>query len=199
MLSDNPIPSEFTPEGHADPGGDVIFSLDTESTPTDGQHHLLKVSSQTMSRASPAFRAMFNPRFTGRADFSPHDSLEIALPVDDYQAMTWICFALHLQDLPEGRMPLALLKKIALLADKYNLARKLQPWSRLWLDEWSDSAAHDENYWELLWVAYALLDVQIFYEASERLIYGKATEDPDFDSDSLDGVGLSLLPAGIIG
>ncbi|KAG7008886.1 L-amino-acid oxidase [Physcia stellaris] len=198
MLSDDPILSEFTPEGHADPEGDVIFYLDTESTSTDGQHHLLKISSQTMSRASPAFRAMFNPRFTGRADFSPHDPLEISLPEDDYQAMTWICFALHLQNLPEGRMPLALLKKIALLADKYDLARKLQPWSRLWLDEWSDSAAQDKDRWELLWMAYALFDVQMFYQASQKLIYGKTIEGPDFDSDSLDGVGFSLLPARII-
>ena len=194
-----PIPSDFTPEGHADPEGDVIFSLDTENTPTNGQHHLLKVSSQIMSRASPVFEAMFNPRFTGRANFSYHDPLEIALPQDDYQALTWICFALHLQDLPEGRMPLELLKRIGILADKYGCAQKLQPWSRLWLDEWSDSAAQDWNRWEFLWMGYALLDVQIFYKASERLIYGRPIENHDFDSDSLDGVGFSLLPARTIG
>ena len=199
MSSYNPIPSDFTPEGHADPEGDVIFSLDTEGTLNDGQPHLLKVSSQTMSRASRAFNGMFNPRFTGRADFSPNDPLEIALPEDDYQAMTWICFALHLQDLPEGRIPLALLKEIALLADKYNLALNLQPWSSLWLHEWSGSSADDESYWELLWMAYALLDFQMFYEASQKLIYGKAMEDPDFDSEGLDDVGFSLLPAGIKG
>lgn len=71
------------------------------------------------------------------------------MPEDDYQAMTWICFALHLQDLPEGCMPLELLKKIALLVDKYDCARKFQPWSRLWLEEWIDSLAEDKNRWEL--------------------------------------------------
>lgn len=48
-------------------------------------------------------------------------------------------------------------------------------------------------------MVYALLDVQSFHEASKRLIYGKAIKEPDFDTDSLDCVGFSLLPAGFKG
>ena len=181
----NPIPSDFTLEGHADHEGDLIFSLITENTPIDGQYHLLKVSSQIMSRASPVFEAMFNPRFTGRADFSLHDPLEIALPEDDYKAMTWICFALHLQDLPEGRMPLELLTRIGRSCGLGVVSGWMSGVMQLLKTRSGGSFSG---------MGYALLDVQTFYKASERLIYGRPIEDPDFDSDSPDGVGFSLLP-----
>ena len=123
----NPIPGELVPEGHADPEGDVIFLLDTEHTLTNGQYRSLKVSSHILSRASPVFKAMFDPRFTGGAELSSANPREMRLPEDDCQATIWLCFALHSQDLPEGRMPLVLLKKLALLCDQYDCARALQP------------------------------------------------------------------------
>lgn len=194
----NPIPENFVPEGHADEEGDMIFLLDTNSRSPKGQHHPLKVSSQVMSRASPVFQAMFNPRFTGVADFSSTDPLEIHLEDDDCQATVWLCFGLHLQDLPEGRMPLALLKRLAILVDKYDCARAMQPWSRSWLIDWSESISHTD-YWALLWISYVLRDHQAFSKASEQLIYWEKVADLPFDEKSDDTIGLSLLPSGLEG
>ena len=120
----------------------MIFLLNDGNTSTDSQSRPLRVSSHAISNASPVFKAMLNPRFTDKDNFSFADPLELDLPDDDCDAMIWMCFALHLQDLPEGRVPLELLKRLAILCDKYDCARAMQPWSRLWLYEWvRDSSA----------------------------------------------------------
>ena len=135
IMSVKVIPDRFVPEGHADEG-DVVFLLNKKHLLPGSEYRSLKVCSRTMSRASRAFRAMFNPRFTGKADFSSADPLELPLPDDDSEAIVWMCFALHLQYLPEGQLSLRLLRKLAVLCDKYDRADALQPWSRLWLREW---------------------------------------------------------------
>ena len=158
-----------------------------------------------MTRASPVFKAMFDPIFTGVAHSSSAEPLEVSLPDDDYQAMTWMCSALHLQDLPEGQMPLVLLHKLALLCDKYDCARALQPWSRLWLRGLMSSAMPDRAKWNILWMSYAFQDHVTFWEASGELIYGPmASDDLDGVNDEFidtkeNAIGMSLLPAGLSG
>jgi len=122
-MPDDKIPEDWTPEGHADAEGDVIFLLNTEHPETEGQYRSLKVSSHILNRASPVFKAMFDPRFTGNVEFSSANPREVCLPEDDCQATAWMCFALHSQYLPEGRIPLDLLKRLAILCDKYDCAR----------------------------------------------------------------------------
>lgn len=160
-----------------------------------------------MTRASWVFKAMFDPLFTGVAHFSSIDPLEVRLPDDDCQAMTWMCFALHLQDLPEGQMPLLLLQRLAILCDKYDCARALQPWSRLWLREHLHTYEPDGIKWGILWMSYAFQEHVAFWEASEELIYGPMQHD-GLDSvndelisaeDDLHAVGMSLLPVGLSG
>ena len=160
-----------------------------------------------MTRASRVFKAMFDPLFTGVAHFSSIDPLEVRLPDDDCQAMTWLCFALHLQDLPEGWMPLVLLQKMAILCDKYDCARALQPWSRLWLRELMHTYRPDRINWDILWMSYASQDHMTFWEASEALIYGPMQSDELDDvydelmdtEEDLRSVGMSLLPVGLSG
>ena len=191
----NPIPDEWIPKGNADLNGDVILLLNASSP---GQQVPLKVSSQVMSRASAVFKAMFDPRFTGRARFSPADPLEVRLEEDDCQAAIWLCFGLHDHDLPEGRMPLSLLKVLAIMVDKYDCAKAMQPWSRLWLLEWNDSLGYGHQ-WELLWISYALQDYQSFWTTSKRLTYDGPLKIPNLEGNSSDSVGISLLPTGLIG
>ena len=196
----NPIPDGFAPDGHADQEGDIIFLLDMKSTKSMGSdHRSLKVSSKIMSHASPVFKAMFHPRFTGRAEFSSKDLLELSMPDDDCEAMVWMCFALHLQDLPEGRMPLVLLKKLAILCDKYDCVRAMQSWSRLWMQALNTWSIVSGKYWDLLWIAYAFQEHETFWEVTEDLIYGHEAEEPSSEENSFDDDGLSLLPMGLSG
>lgn len=172
----NPIPDNWIPPGHADNGGDVIFILKDqlglthslspyltqEPAPTDDQCRMIKVSSYILSRASHVFEAMFDPRFTNGANLSSSSPYEVPLPEDDCQAMVWLCFALHSQELPGNQIPLDLSKRLATLCDKYDCARALQPWSCMWLHKLRISMAYDGDWQQLLWMAHLFQDRQAF-------------------------------------
>ena len=76
----------------ADPEGDIVFMVGRKET---DQKSIL-VSSKVLSLASPAFAALFSPRWSEGADKSSSIiPRQIDLPDDDTATMGWICQALH--------------------------------------------------------------------------------------------------------
>ncbi|PWW77323.1 hypothetical protein C7212DRAFT_185705, partial [Tuber magnatum] len=108
--------------------GDVLAILPTTSAK-------LRISSKVLSTASPVFRSMFSPRFReGAALASATGLTEIEFPDDSPQALETIFNVLHFRhDCVGEGFDHDALYKIALVVDKYDLAKALGPWKEVWL------------------------------------------------------------------
>ena len=146
-----------------DPAGDLVLKLGPVDEP-----FLIRVSSKVLSLASPVFAAMLSPRFAegqaledskGRVD----STTTIALPEDDFSAMSLICCTLHFKEDAAQRpwFQPGILMGLAVICDKYNMSKALSPWSRIWMDTHKDGQfdkfqkadisyglAHHETFWK---------------------------------------------------
>jgi hypothetical protein len=119
----DPIPIPIAPDG------DTILIVGTEKA-------RLRVSSATLSGASPVFHALFSATFheglQPRSDTSP---VAITLPEDDPAAMRFVCDLVHLVPTPRGGTGTGTgtgaphehdeILAVAVVVDKYGLADAL--------------------------------------------------------------------------
>ena len=127
-----------TPQCNVDPAGDLTLLVGQERN-----QRPIRVSSKVLSLASPVFATMFGPRYLEGHILSKHAKFSIPsfpLPEEDPEAMTWFCRAVHLQlNANEKAMTVGLIRKIAALCDKYDASTALSGWSRLWMEDLSNS------------------------------------------------------------
>ncbi|KAL8635230.1 MAG: hypothetical protein Q9228_007258, partial [Teloschistes exilis] len=208
----------------ADPDGDIEFILDdSNGTPTT-----LRVSGKVLSISSPVFKALVRPRFQeGQAltasqllGLAPHQThassslhtnqasqpVQIPLPDDDAQAMTWLCHALHLRKFLDHKPHLTLVQRIAVLSKKYQCAQALGPWTSVWLKEWNETRNTPEkhatkDHFQMLCVANALDDDVQFFKTCQDII--RYTEEDYWPSSEAlsdpEDLGFQMLPEGLIG
>ncbi|KAK3652909.1 hypothetical protein LTR56_004857 [Elasticomyces elasticus] len=94
--------------------GDVILVLD------DGKKRI-KVSAALLSMASPVFKAMLGPHFLeGQVQRSPENPQNIHLPEDDPEAMVTLSKLVHFDTPHQSALGPGSLRKVAVLADKYD-------------------------------------------------------------------------------
>ncbi|RPB11921.1 hypothetical protein P167DRAFT_606075 [Morchella conica CCBAS932] len=112
-----------------DPQGDVVIN-------TSAKGFSLLVSSKILSVASPVFAAMFSPHFReGNSLATAPAPITIDLLEDAPEALENICNVLHYKhDLVTVKMHFHELLEIAVVADKYDLAKSLGPWRYIWLN-----------------------------------------------------------------
>lgn len=162
MVPPQPVSEEMV---KIDSDGDVLFIVSSDK-PTAR----LLVSSKVLSLASPVFAAMFSPRFKEGSSLNPGCPSEVPLPEDDPEAMTLLCNCLHFRtDHIPRNVDFSLLKALAILCDKYNVARAISAWNILWLQKWETSKCED-GFEGLLVVIYALDCAEAFAKISKKAI-----------------------------
>lgn len=148
-----------------DSDGDVLFIVSCDKVPAR-----LLVSSKVLSLASPVFAAMFSPRFKEGSSLNSGCPSEVPLPEDDPEAMTLLCNCLHFRtDHIPRNVEFSLLKALALICDKYDVAKAILAWSILWLQKWETSKCED-GFEGLLVVIYALDCAEAFAKMSKKAI-----------------------------
>ena len=173
--------------GDPDPDGDIKLLLGPSQTP-------IRVSSKILSLTSPVFRAMLDPRFLSRPP-SYQDLPEIALPEDDPAAMSWMCSAVHFHDLGD-KASLSTLKRVAIVCDKYDVSAALRPWSSMWLRRSIPDPSKTTGSWELMWIAIAFDDQDLFTLATKSFVWNTPAEvqQGSVPLDDPDATGIALLP-----
>lgn len=166
-----------------DPYGDVLAILPTTAIK-------LQVSSKILSTASPVFRSMFSPRFReGAALASGTALIEIEFPDEPLQALEAVFNVLHFRhDCVSASVSYDALYEIALVVDKYDLARALGPWKEVWLRRGAGDGGRG------LFVMYVFGDKKGFREGCRKAIlqdlgYGSGDDCDDDGNDNEDGEG----------
>ena len=149
----------------ADPHGDVKLII---SASEDAKE--LRVSSKVMSLASSVFAALLSPKFSEGVTLShAKDVHEIKLEDDDPEAMLLICHTIHLGHHIPRRVPIDLLEKVALLCDKYDLAKALSGWSERWLLGHITGTNTEDTLITLVCLSYIFEQHGAFFSGSSKL------------------------------
>ncbi|KAL9639523.1 MAG: hypothetical protein Q9164_000876 [Protoblastenia rupestris] len=108
-----------------DPNGDVMLYVGFADSSTP-----IRACAKVLGLASPVFKAMLSPRFAeGQGSASACCPRTLNLPEDDPGMMLLICQKLHFHsEQTKTSFDLQSLSKLALLCDKYDLARGLESW-----------------------------------------------------------------------
>ncbi|KAL2037385.1 hypothetical protein N7G274_009870 [Stereocaulon virgatum] len=177
----------------ADPEGDIVFMVGRKKS---DQKSIL-VSSKVLSLASPAFAALFSPRWSEGVDkFSSIKPRQIDLPDDDTAAMDWICQALHFRSNISTDIGLSRLEKVAILGDKYDLGVALKPWGQLCLQSlrWTVSTDLSEaEIVSLMWVVFFFDHSRLFWYSSFALQFRYSRSSSSRDGQHISGIAASLL------
>lgn len=174
-----------------DPAGDLVLMLGSGD-----EVDMIRVHSRVLSLASPVFATMLSPRFAeGQAlednKGTVDDPTIIGLPDDDPTAMSLICHTLHFQRDAAQRLlyPPEVLKRLAVICDKYNMSKALSPWSRIWMD-----TCHMENHFDRLRTAeisYGLAHHESFWKSTRDIVRHSIFPELDIEH--------GLLPEYVIG
>lgn len=154
-----------------DPAGDLALSVGSEE-----QKKSMRVSSKTLSLASPVLAAMLDPRFAEGQE-SGHKDWTVSLPDDDQEAMSYICLALHYQQDFNRVVSPSLLEKVAVLSDKYDFTLALRGSSELALQTSMIDVREPKTYTMLLNVSYALDGHQAFWKSTYWLLFRSVSVD----------------------
>ena len=129
----------------------------------------LLVSSEVLSLTSPVFAALLSPKFLEGNNIRCGVFPAIELHDDDPAAITLICSILHYRyDSVPTQLEAEQLGQIAILCDKYECSKSLQPWSEKWLS--SSYGAQFSDLGHLLLATYMLNDPIHFADFSAELI-----------------------------
>ena len=153
----------------ADPAGDLTLLVGS------GEDQIsIRVSSKVLTLASPIFAAMLSPNVAEGQALSQKTAgviPSVPMPDDDPEAMKWLCDALHHKQILETRMfKFPVLKKMAVLCDKYDMSIALGPWTHLWMQKWAGSVGGVDRFPDILWISYAFGHHRIFWKASRDLM-----------------------------
>ncbi|KAL8688163.1 MAG: hypothetical protein Q9218_005860, partial [Villophora microphyllina] len=206
----------------ADPDGDIEFILDPE-----GKSSTLLVSSKVLSLNSPVFKALIRPYFQeGRALTASQllgissiqdnaygsqnitqaaQPIQIPLPDDNAEGMTWLCHALHLRKFLNHEPDIAVLEQVTFLCKKYQCSEAIGVWTSTSLEQWNKTRDKPEDHgikdhFRMLSIANALDDEAQFWKTCEDIV--RFSVDADYPSSETlcdpNELGFQLLPVGTI-
>ena len=179
-----------------DPAGDVILEVGAEVC---GDQTRLRVSSKVLSLASPAFAAMFSPKWSdGVNKVSASEPQHISLPEDDSSPMEWICQILHYHKDISTEKDIPFLVGVAELCDKYDMESPIKTWAGLCLEKAKATTRylHDMKEVDLMGVMYissVFRNSRIFWLSSAVLLNAISVPDLVYDRYELGGPAASLL------
>jgi hypothetical protein len=155
----------------------------------------LLVSSHVLGLASSVFEAMFEGRFAEGQNLSTTSPPTITFPDDHPKYMTFLCKLFHLQtdDIP-GTLEISGLVELAVLCDKYDCAKGVRPWSKIWVSQHL-STPESHGFQQLLAVSFVLDLPHEFREVSVGLIRSYQ----HLDKTALAVNGHDYLPMVVIG
>jgi hypothetical protein len=132
----------------------------------DGQR-IYKVSSIAMSMASPIWKAMFNPT-SGFLESNP--DVPVEFPEDDPDALLILLKIAHLQfhQIPKS-ISFSWLTELAVLCDKYDSVRLLQPFIEQWMSPWT-LLCLEPGYEDWLFISWSFGCEQIFNLLAASLV-----------------------------
>lgn len=174
-----------------DPDGDIVLIAGPSR---DGRG--LRVSSKVLTLASPVFGAMVRWQYLEAPETDDENPGVIFLKDDSLRPLTTLCNALHLQSQFVRVTTFIHLREITTLCDKYDCARAIKPWSKIWLHRWRSRDVSLEQNWWLLYISYVFDDHDAFYAASQAVL---KHSDKDAMESFRDLGGLALLPDGLHG
>ncbi|PNP83419.1 hypothetical protein FNYG_02982 [Fusarium nygamai] len=152
--------------------GDVVLVVGTRK-------RKIQVSSHFLKHISPVFRAMIDtPMKEGEALANKCDDdapVEIVLPKDKAMTMAQLLSTLYGSDPGAKRLSIAEVKKMVLLAAKYEMIERIEIFSSFWLRNAAkrDNPEVTENDENALTVAFLLNNDQAFYDLTLSMQYGQ--------------------------
>lgn len=196
-MADTLKPATFVALKDADPEGDVLLLIG----PPNELKSLL-VSSKVLSLASPVFNKMLQiPRFLEGVERSSNVPLQLPLPEDNPEAVTWLCNAIHLSRSVDHDVSFSLFEELAILCDKYDIASAITPWSRWWLQKWKGSPDGEDKYLKMLYISYAYGSYHAFRVSSRNIVLYSTAK--DFETyltlQNQNDTGLNILPETLLG
>ncbi|KAL8948269.1 MAG: hypothetical protein Q9222_005528 [Ikaeria aurantiellina] len=187
----------------ADPDGDVDFVLAPNKE--SGSPSTIQVSSKVLSLASPVFRALFQPHFKEGLALSSFKPVQISLPEDNDDAMTWLCHALHHRSGLNHEPEIDICEQVACLCDKYRCTEALLPWSRTWSRAWRSAinvyGSKKSNLLRMMCMAYASDDQEQYWHSTRNVVRFSISKDYR-DTEKLrnaDDSVFRILPEDLIG
>ncbi|KAL2037383.1 hypothetical protein N7G274_009868 [Stereocaulon virgatum] len=150
----------------AEPVGDLNLKLGSvEDT------KYIRISSKILCLSSTVFTAM--SRFSeGRAlaTLSAGSTTTISPPDDDAEAILWLCDALHFNKSITEEMSFELLKKLAVVCDKYDMSKTLSPWIQAWMEKGKGTLGGEDCYTAMVWISNAFRHHAAFWRNTRNLI-----------------------------
>jgi len=122
--------------------------------------------------------------------------VSVTFPDDNPEAMTWQCQAVHFNQSGNPELSWPMLKKLAILCNKYEVSRALSPWSELWLQQWQASTASGEEDIESLCISYAFENERAFRHNSQNVVGLCRKKDVDEGRDKLSNF---IIPENMVG
>ncbi|KAH7302891.1 hypothetical protein B0I35DRAFT_197159 [Stachybotrys elegans] len=145
------------------PDGDLVFVVGSEQ-------RRLRVHSQQVRNASPAFNTMFQPKFKEGQALLQEGSAEVELPEDNADALEIILQVIHgySDQVPTTLEPSRLLE-VARACEKYDMARPLAFAIKVWLD--CKVIRSSKELWAITMAACLFRHQQVFAEATSALAF----------------------------
>ena len=157
----------ITASTQPDPDGDIILRVGHENNSSS-----ILVSSKILFLASPVFKAMLSANYAeGQGSSSVSNPRPVMLPEDDPEIMLLICQKLHFHSAEKSAAcDLNLLSRLALVCDKYDLSRALNPWLELLVQTAKLSAEGYDQWAQLLRCSQIFESHDGFYYSSLKLL-----------------------------
>lgn len=179
-----------------DPEGDVFLHLLSDSLDLT---MVLRVSSKVLCLASPVFKAMLGPDSKFQEAEALRHSTETPtmtpLRGDDPNSLLMLLQAAHLPGhLLPRRLHIDELYKLAIVCDKYDMAKVLVPWSIVLMD-----ADQDEEDPRWLAVAWVFRDTWKFNSVTSILMYDATLDEKNYLVFDQQRVDFPLVPDTVIG
>ncbi|KAA6415774.1 MAG: hypothetical protein FRX48_00492 [Lasallia pustulata] len=119
----------------------------------------------------------------------------VALPDDNPAAMSVLCYILHFQFDQDSMGSFKVFESLAVLVDKYQCAQALKPWTTSWIQRWPGSSEGEDNYFNMVHIAYAFDLPEVFHKATLRAFCDVPSTEVLEMEKTLDGA--RILPASL--
>lgn len=130
-------------------------------------------------QASSVFNSLLSPRFKEGTELDALGTVEIPLPDDDPEAMRTACRVIHGQASEVSDQPsLEALTTLALLSDKYDLARSMHDLAEHWISRLRQQFMLPEGRRDLLQSAYYFEQDGWFAEIGRKILTGDVKNVP---------------------
>lgn len=166
-MAKDALPADNVPIEELDSNGDVILVVTGESPQSTRK---LLVSSKALALASPVFAALFSRKFSEGIKIIKSIRPEITLNDDYSDAMRIMLGVFHFRELE--KVDAQMMAEIAVLYDKYDCAKALMPWIKIWSERIiaSIKTANAHAYNLLLVAAHFFRDQELFSQVSLKIL-----------------------------